>query len=113
MKPEVLTALENIRLAIEEIEQYVRFREGFDAYLAHRESQVMAERFIIVIGEGIARAKAHEPDVGITDAPQIRAMRNRLVHDYDRIDQAAVYIALTKHIPLLKAEVELLPQRHG
>lgn len=113
MKPEVLTALENIRLAIGEIEQFVRYRDGFQAYMAHRESQVMAERFIIVIGEGIVRVKMHAPDIAITDAPQIRGMRNRLVHDYDRIDQAMVYTVLTKHIPILKAEVEALLSQHG
>jgi uncharacterized protein with HEPN domain len=113
MKLEVLTALENIHMAIDEIERYVQYRSGFDAYLKHRESQVMAERFIIVIGECIVRAKTHAPDQANTDAPQIRAMRNRLVHDYDRIDQAAIYIALTKHIPILKLEVEALLRQHG
>ncbi|MFZ1692448.1 MAG: HepT-like ribonuclease domain-containing protein [Flavobacteriales bacterium] len=113
MKPEVLTALENIRLAIEEIERYVRFRDGYQAYLAHRESQVMAERFIIVIGEGIARIKTHAPETPITEAPQIRGMRNRLVHDYDRIDQGAVFNVLVRHIPILKAEVETLLKQHG
>ena len=113
MKPEVLTALENIRLAIEEIDRFVRYRDGYQNYLAHRESQVMAERFIIVIGEGVARIKLHAPEAAITDAPQIRGMRNRLVHDYDRIDQAAVFQVLTRHIPLLKTEVEALLKQHG
>jgi uncharacterized protein with HEPN domain len=102
MKPEVLTALENIRLAIEEIERYVRYREGYEAFLQHRESQVMAERFIMVIGEGIVRVKTHAPETPITDAPQIRGTRNRLVHDYDQIDQGAVFNVLVRHIPIRK-----------
>jgi hypothetical protein len=111
MKPEVLTALENMRMAIGELERYVRYHAGFDPCMAHRGSRVMAER--IVIGEGILHAKGPDPDLAITDAPQIRGMRNRLAPDYHRIGQAMVYVALTRHIPVRKAEVEALLDHIG
>jgi uncharacterized protein with HEPN domain len=111
MKPEVLTALENMRMAIGELERYVRYHAGFDPCMAQRGSQVMAER--IVIGEGIVHAKGPYPDLAKTHAPRIRGMRNQLAHDYHRIDQAMVHVALTRHIPVRKAEVEALLDHIG
>ncbi len=113
MKPEVSTCLEEIRTAIVEIETYIKLDAGHQAYLAHRPSQLIAERLLTVIGEAVKRIERLDGTVAITNALQIYGMRNRLAHDYNNVDHAMVYVVLTRHIPVLRSEVEALLRQHG
>ncbi len=94
----------DILLAIEAIEQYMAGITSFDGYSASPMVKDAVERRFIIIGEAINKLVQLAPEDVIEDAQRIRAFRNRLVHSYDAIDDAAVWIILQKYLPALKAE---------
>ncbi len=113
MKPELRKYLEDIRAAIIEVDAYVDLSGGFNQYQVDRRSQIIAERLLIVIGEQVVRVLRSEPDIAITETVRITGFRNRIVHDYDQIDNATVYNILVRHLPILKNEVAVLLNDHG
>jgi len=98
---------------MQEIDAYVMYQEGSHTHAAHRPSQIIAERLLTVIGEAVKRIQRMDETIVISNAPRIGGLRNRLAHDYSNIDHATAYVVLTKHIPILKIEVEALLRKHG
>lgn len=113
MRPELTTCLEEIRSALDEIDAYVKYADGFQNYIQDRPSQIIAERLLTVIGEAVKRIQRLDETIIISNASRIGGLRNRLAHDYSNIDHATVYVILTKHLPTLKLEVEALLRQHG
>ncbi len=64
------------------------------------------ERELEIIGEAMSRILKIEPEISITNAKQIIAMRNRVIHGYDKIDDGIVWGTISRHLPLLKEEIE-------
>ena len=72
------------------------------------------ERLFELIGEALKRALMIEPGLAtrISDIPEIRGMRNRLVHDYDSIKVDVVWDAAENDVPnLVSVVTELLRER--
>ncbi len=113
MEHDLRKYLEDIRGSIVEIEMYVDIAGGFEAYQKDRRSQIIAERLLIVIGEQVTRILRLDPGVVISETTRITGFRNRIVHDYDQIDNATVYNILVRHLPTLKKEVATLLNQHG
>ena len=42
----------------------------------------------------------------ITTKKQIISMRNRVIHGYDKIDDAIIWGTIIKHLPILKNEIQ-------
>lgn len=86
---------------------------SYDQYVAAGATPLAVERLLITIGEAVNRLRTASPDDAAklqADVRGIVAVRNILVHNYDDIDQAAVYAIITRHLPLLLREViALLP----
>ena len=72
-----------------------------DDYLSNRLLQLGVDRFLITLGEAATLVIRDEPDLVITfpELPQIKGLRNRVVHDYDDIDDAVVWKAVTDFLP--------------
>ncbi len=68
------------------------------------------ERHFEIIGEALNRLTRLDPDTGarITDAAQIIAFRNVLIHGYDAIDDSRVWDAIQHSLPALHNEVVAL-----
>lgn len=49
-----------------------------------------------------------EPYIAISDTRKIIAMRNRIIHGYDTVDDTVVWNVLITSIPVLKEEVAAL-----
>ena len=113
MKPEALMLLEEVRTAIAEIEAFVDYRKGFAIYTDHRPSQIIAERLLEVIGESVKKMMRLDEHIILTDSARIASLRNRIAHDYSSIEHATVFVILTRHLPVLKEEVEALLKEHG
>ena len=66
---------------------------------------------LMLIGEAARRLseqfRAAHPEIAW---PLIVGMRNRLVHDYDKIDWPVVWQAATRDVPRLSTEVEPLAE---
>lgn len=66
------------------------------------------ERKLEIIGEALNRCSKLNPDLPITNKEKIVATRNRIIHAYDAVDDIMIWEIVIKHLPVLKAEVELL-----
>jgi uncharacterized protein with HEPN domain len=85
-----------------------RFVEGIDErrFQANEEKRWATVSQLLLIGEAARRLSgafqsAHES----IPWPQIMAMRNRLIHEYDRINWHLVWKTATEDVPRLLAEL--------
>ncbi|MBR4786834.1 MAG: DUF86 domain-containing protein [Bacteroidales bacterium] len=63
-----------------------------------------------ITGEAVNSLLKISPDIAITSARKIVNTHNLLIHGYDSVDSATVWVILRKHLPVLKEEVsQLLP----
>lgn len=97
--------LQDIMEAIERIEKYAA--QGRQAFRDSELIQSWMIRHIQIIGEATARL-TEEIRTAYSEVPwtEIIGMRNILVHDYFGIDVDAVWAAVEKDIPPLKAQLE-------
>jgi uncharacterized protein with HEPN domain len=66
------------------------------------------ERELEIIGEAMNSLVSLCPDIEITDSRKIIAMRNRIIHGYDSVDDVVIWNTIVRNIPILKAEIEKL-----
>jgi uncharacterized protein with HEPN domain len=64
------------------------------------------ERKLEIIGEAVNRIFKIDASLPITNYRKIIATRNFIIHEYDFVDDAQVWIILEKHLPLLQQEAE-------
>lgn len=72
--------------------------------------QNAVERNVEIIGEAVNSLLKISPEIDITSARKIVNTRNLLIHGYDSVDSATVWVILRKHLPVLKEDVMLLFQ---
>ncbi|MDQ2654689.1 MAG: DUF86 domain-containing protein [Chloroflexota bacterium] len=82
----------------------------FEAFEADRRSRQAVERNFEIIGEAVNRLRRHAPELTerISACNQIVALRNALIHGYDRINYPALWLAVQQSLPVLRVEVEVL-----
>jgi uncharacterized protein with HEPN domain len=89
-----------------------RFTAGktLDDYVADPLLRSGVERQFEIIGEALNQALRRFPSLAarISDAEQIIAFRNRLIHGYASIADDVVWAVLEHSLPTLHAEVESL-----
>jgi uncharacterized protein with HEPN domain len=95
----------DIDSAISLIDRFMKDVETFDQYVLDLKTQSAVERQLVIIGEALVKIRKLEGIVPIRNDYQIIAFRNRLVHAYDSIDNAIVWVILKKHLPELKNEI--------
>lgn len=66
------------------------------------------EREFEIIGEAVKCLLNVTPDIQITATQKIIAMRNRIIHGYDNIDDNLILQVFQDNIPTLKTEVKTL-----
>ena len=44
--------------------------------------------------------------INISTKKQIISMRNRVIHGYDKIDGAIIWVTIIRHLPILKKEIQ-------
>lgn len=88
-----------------------RFVEGVDepTFQANEEKRWAAVSQLLLVGEAANRLSGdfRATHAGIAWA-QLRAMRNRLIHEYDRINWHLVWRTATEDVPLLLGQLEPL-----
>jgi len=66
------------------------------------------EREFEIIGEGMSRIEKLDSTIEISSKRQIISMRNRVIHEYDKIDNEIIWGTIVRHLPTLKLEIDKL-----
>ncbi len=89
--------------AAEVIGSIVKDMTGLNDYVKERPSKWAVERDLAIVGEAVG----HLRRIGVTDLPpdadRIVAMRNRLIHSYDNVDDRIVWRLVKQYLPDLLA----------
>ena len=101
---------EDIILSINNIEASTIGLEAkhYDNY----EISWIVERGIEIIAEALKRIVSIDQGIKITNIQKIIATRNKITHEYDVIDSYQLYVIVTKYLPVLKVELELLQRTY-
>jgi uncharacterized protein with HEPN domain len=80
----------------------------YEAYAGDRATRQAVERSFEIIGEAMRRIERHDPETAalFPEARELIGLRNVLLHAYDGIDHAQVWLAITAQLPALLARVE-------
>ena len=66
------------------------------------------EREFEIIGEAMSRIEKLDSTIEISSKRQIISMRNRVIHEYDKIDNEIIWGTIVRHLPTLKLEIDKL-----
>ena len=105
MKHNIAKYLEDVRLSIGDIENYTM---GVTDVVPIENNQMLFDaicRRFAIIGEAVYQADKIDSSISITDKNKIKGLRHIIVHDYDLVRPADIFIIITKNLPVLKLEV--------
>lgn len=109
MQPKALKHILDIESAIREIEAIVlHCNANFERFEKEPMAIRSLERLLEIIGEAIKKLLNTDHNLQIEHAHRIIALRNRLAHAYDSIENAIIWAIAIKNIPKLKNELEAL-----
>ena len=109
MDNEIKTWLFDINSAIDEIDDF--FEKGqmtFENYTKDIKTKRAVERNLEIIGEAVKSILKKDESITLTNARKIVATRNRIIHGYDTISDEVIWGILTKYVPKLKSEINVL-----
>ena len=106
--PKIKKYLFDIQTAINQIEQFLGNKRDFKVYQQNPMLRSAVERQLTIVGEAVNRLLHIDENIPLTASRAIVQFRNRITHEYDRIDDENVWAILVKHLPKLKQEVETL-----
>jgi uncharacterized protein with HEPN domain len=92
----------------ETIAEYVPHGTKFAEFKANKMMQDAVIRRLEIIGEATSKLLKLNPEILITDNRKIKALRNIIAHEYDRITIEDIWVIIERSLPTLKAEVEKL-----
>lgn len=92
-------------------ENFLKSTPTFRDYRNDLRTKGAVERYLTIVGEAVHKfSKESSGLIQLANTPQIIAFRNRIVHAYDSIDDAIVWVTVKKEVPKLKKEVAALLQ---
>jgi uncharacterized protein with HEPN domain len=108
MDEKIKKYLYDIHESINSIENYLGESRNFIVYKSNKMLRRSVERELEIIGEAINRIDKIDASLVIGGKRQITGFRNRIIHNYDNIDNEIVWGIIVKHLPLLKEEITRL-----
>jgi len=106
MKDEIKKFLYDIKESIDSIEDYLGDKRDFKVYQSNKMLRRAIAREFEILGEAMSRIVKLDEKINITTKKQIINMRNRVIHGYDKIDDAIVWGTIVRHLPILKKEIQ-------
>jgi uncharacterized protein with HEPN domain len=91
--------------AIELIEVFVKDTPTFQQYQSELKTQSAVERQLGIIGEAVKKFHQESKSRQLSNTTNIVGFRNRLIHNYDGLDETIIWVVIQNHIPKLKREV--------
>jgi uncharacterized protein with HEPN domain len=113
MPPEIQKHLSDILQAIQDIESYFPNGYNFYDYQANKMLRRAVERELEIIGEAMNRALKLFPDLNIPEAKRVIALRNRVIHGYDSVDDILVWAVVVNHLIPLREKIVILVNSQG
>ena len=108
MNKEILKYLYDIKVSVDSIEKYLGSQRNFSIYKTNKMLRRAIEREFEIIGEALNYIEKIDSNIDISSKRQIIAMRNRVIHGYDKIDDEIVWGTIVRHLPILKTEISML-----
>ena len=108
MDIELNTWLYDILNAIHEIETFLITIPNFSSYQNDLKTKRAVERNLEIIGEAMNRILKKDATVQLSNSRKIVETRNRIIHGYDTVSDEVIWGIITKHLPILKGEVDKL-----
>jgi uncharacterized protein with HEPN domain len=87
------------------IENFTNGINYFEQYSNDLKTKAAVERHLGIIGEAVNKFLKESNTNDLQNATQIISMRNRLIHSYDNVDDSIIWLILTRHLSLLKEEI--------
>ena len=97
--------LSDISNSIELIGTFTKDLKSFSEYQKDLKTKGAVERHLGIIGEAVNKFLKESITNDLKNASQIISLRNRLIHSYDNIDDSIIWSILTRHLRLLKDEI--------
>jgi len=112
MRHKELIYLEDILMAIKEIESFIKKDKRFETYQKSTLLKRAIERNLEIIGEATRRLKRMNPTIKIENSKKIIDLRNIITHDYAAVKDDMIWAIVINHLPKLKSEAETLIKQH-
>jgi len=114
MKEEILVWLHDIYTEIVAIEDYFASIGGrsFAEFSSNRMLRKAVERSFEIIGEAMKRALNADPEIPIRNAKKIVAFRNKISHEYDKLDNETLFSIVVTYLPQLKEDTAHILDKH-
>ena len=103
----IFKCLHDVQESIFSINTFLGEKRNFVEYKSNKLLRRAVERELEIIGEALNRIAKIEK-LEIQFYRQIIGLRNRIVHSYDNIDDELIWTIATRHLPILKIEIENL-----
>ena len=108
MDPEVRKYLSDISDSIGIIELHLAAIPDLSSYKKDIKTADAVMRRLSIIGEALWKANKLDSALGITYKNKIIGLRHILIHDYDMVDDDAIWAICKKNLIELKKEVKAL-----
>ena len=100
--------LMDIKLAIENIDIHLNGKRDYFLFEKSLTVRSAIKYEFSIIGEAMYELLKLKPDFTITDGVKIIGFRNKIVHEYDAIDNGQVWAIIVNYLPRLESEVTSL-----
>ncbi len=108
MQLEIRKYLFDIKESIDSIELFLGSQRDFSNYQSNKLLRRAIERELGIIGEALNRLMKIDATIKISNPRRIVDLRNWVIHGYDKVDDVIIWGILTREIPVLKSEIEIL-----
>jgi uncharacterized protein with HEPN domain len=98
--------LVDVQLAIERIDVHLQQKRDWNLFDKNITIQSAVKYEFSIIGEAIYELLKLKPTFVLTDAVKIVSFRNKMVHEYDAIDNVQVWNVIVNYLPKLEKEVK-------
>jgi len=105
MEKVVQTWLEDIKQAIDEIEDFMPKKRDFYQFKNDLKTKKAVERNIEIIGEAVNRILNFNHEIKITNARKIVDTRNRIIHGYDSVSEDIIWAIVSNDLQKLRQEI--------
>lgn len=109
MDNEIRAWLYDIQKAIAEIDSFFSGRpKVFADYQNDLRTKRAVERDLEIVGEAMSSILKRDPAIQVANARKLVDARNRISHGYDAVSDDVIWGIVVRHLPILRAKVELL-----